>query len=150
MKAGDKVTITLPSNLTTPGVVTSVGTVATSSSAGSGTGSSSSSSSSSSGSNSATIQVDIKPSHPADTGKLTSAPAQVTITTQTVNHALVVPVDALLAQAGGNGYAVEVAGANGARRLVPVSLGLFDDADGLVQVTSSRLSAGQEVVVPKI
>jgi hypothetical protein len=32
--------------------------------------------------------------------------------------------------------------------LVPVSLGLFDDADGLVQVTGSGLAAGQEVVVP--
>jgi len=153
VKAGDQVTITLPSNATTPGVVTSVGTVATSSSSSSDSGSSSSSdsgSSSSSGSNPATIQVNIKPTHPSDTGKLTSAPVQVTITTQTVQHALVVPVDALLAQANGSGYAVEVAGPGGARHLVPVSLGLFDDADGLVQVTSPRLSAGQEVVVPKI
>ena len=31
---------------------------------------------------------------------------------------------------------------------MPVSLGLFDDADGLVQVTGSGLAAGQEVVVP--
>jgi hypothetical protein len=31
---------------------------------------------------------------------------------------------------------------------VAVSLGLFDDADGLVQVTSPKLAAGQEVVVP--
>jgi hypothetical protein len=31
---------------------------------------------------------------------------------------------------------------------VGVSLGLFDDADGLVQVTRSELAAGQEVVVP--
>jgi hypothetical protein len=30
---------------------------------------------------------------------------------------------------------------------VAVSLGLFDDAAGLVQVTSPRLAAGQEVVV---
>ena len=30
----------------------------------------------------------------------------------------------------------------------PVSLGLFDDADGLVQVTGSGLAAGQQVVVP--
>jgi uncharacterized membrane protein YgcG len=155
VKAGDQVTITLPSNATTPGVVTSVGTVATSSSSSSDSESSSSSGSGSSGSgssgsNPAAIQASIKPTHPADTGKLTSAPVQVTITTQTVQHALVVPVDALLAQASGTGYAVEVAGPDGARHLVPVSLGLFDDADGLVQVTSPRLSAGQEVVVPKI
>jgi hypothetical protein len=32
--------------------------------------------------------------------------------------------------------------------LVSVSPGLFDDADGLVQVTSSRLQVGDRVVVP--
>jgi hypothetical protein len=58
-----------------------------------------------------------------------------------------VPVNALLALAGG-GYAVEVVNAAGVHRLVPVSLGLFDDADGLVQVSGSGLRAGQHVVVP--
>ena len=53
------------------------------------------------------------------------------ITTATVSNALVVTVDALLARAGG-GYAVEVAPPGGTRRLVPVSLGLFDDA-GMLQ-----------------
>jgi hypothetical protein len=43
---------------------------------------------------------------------------------------------------------VEVIGAGAASHLVPVSLGLFDDADGLVQVTASGLTAGQKVVVP--
>jgi hypothetical protein len=33
---------------------------------------------------------------------------------------------------------------------VPVTLGLFDDTQGLVQVTGSGLAAGQQVVVPKI
>jgi hypothetical protein len=73
---------------------------------------------------------------------------QVGITTDSVPDALVVPVTALLAQAGG-GYAVEIAGAGtNNHRLVPVSLGLFDDADGLVQVTGSGLTAGQTVVTP--
>ena len=45
---------------------------------------------------------------------------------------------------------MEVVGAAGIHRLVPVSLGLFDDADGLVQVTSSGLSAGDRVVLPKL
>ena len=70
---------------------------------------------------------------------------QVAITTSTVHRALVVPVTALLARPAG--YAVEVAGAAGKRRLVPVRLGLFDTAGGLVQVTGA-LSAGQRVVVP--
>jgi hypothetical protein len=157
---GDRVTVTLPNNQTTPGVVMSVGTVATTPSAGSGGGSGSSGSSAGSGSSSGssgspgsgstpTIEVDVRPTDPSATGTLDQAPVQVTITTGTANNVLVVPVDALIAQASG-GYAVEVAERGGGRRIVPVSLGLFDDADGLVQVTGAGLSAGQNVVVPKI
>jgi hypothetical protein len=62
---------------------------------------------------------------------------------------LVVPVDALLALSNG-GYAVEVAGPLGIHRLVAVSLGLFDDADGMVEATGSGLTAGQRVVVPAL
>jgi peptidoglycan hydrolase-like protein with peptidoglycan-binding domain len=152
---GDKVSITLPNNHTTPGGVSSVGAVATCpSSSGSGGSSSSSAapgtdtcSSGSSGSATPTITVDITPSHPAATGKWDQAPVKVGITTATVRGALVVPVTALLAQSDG-GYAVEVVGAGVRNHLVPVSLGLFDDADGLVQVTGSGLAPGQEVVVP--
>jgi multidrug efflux pump subunit AcrA (membrane-fusion protein) len=71
---------------------------------------------------------------------------QVGITTARVRGAVVVPVTALLARSGG-GYAVEVVGADARNHLVPVSLGLFDDAEGLVQVTGSGLIAGQVVVV---
>ncbi len=60
-----------------------------------------------------TITVLVNPTDPAATGTWDQAPVNVTITTGSVSNALVVPVDALLAQAGG-GYAVEVAGANGA------------------------------------
>ena len=59
---------------------------------------------------------------------------------------LAVPVTALLAQSSG-GYAVEVAGPGNTRRWVPVTSGIFDDADGLVQVTGA-LTPGQRVVVP--
>jgi hypothetical protein len=45
---------------------------------------------------------------------------------------------------------VEVVGTGRIHRLVPVSLGLFDDADGMVQVTGSGLAAGQRVVVPAL
>jgi hypothetical protein len=31
---------------------------------------------------------------------------------------------------------------------VPVTLGLFDNADGLVQVSGAGLAAGQRIVVP--
>ncbi len=152
---GDTVTITLPNNQTTPGVVSSVGTVATCpSNSGSSSGSNSVTTASgscppgSSGSSPApTVTVDVSPSDPGATGTWDQAPVEVTITTANVPSALVVPVTALLAQSGG-GYAVEVLGASGVNHLVPVSLGLFDDADGLVQVTGSRLVAGQNVVVP--
>jgi peptidoglycan hydrolase-like protein with peptidoglycan-binding domain len=155
MAVGDKVSITLPNNRTTPGVVSSVATVATCPSSSGPGGSSSGSaapgtdtcSSGGSGSSTPTISVDVTFSDPAATGKWDQAPVQVGITTASVPDALVVPVTALLAQAGG-GYAVEVIGAGTTRHLVPVSLGLFDDADGLVQVTASGLTAGQEVVVP--
>jgi hypothetical protein len=153
---GDKVTITLPSNQTTPGVVSSVGTVATCPSGSGSSGSSSSSaapgtdtcSSGSSGSSTTpTITVDVTPSDPTATGTWDQAPVQVTITTASIPSALVVPVTALLAQSGG-GYAVEVVDPRGTHHLVAVSLGLFDDADGLVHVTGPELAAGQEVVVP--
>ena len=73
----------------------------------------------------------------------------VTITTGSVANVLVVPVDALLAKSGGV-YEVEVVATNGGRHLVSVTLGLFDDAAGLVQVSGSRLAAGQRVVVPTL
>ena len=77
------------------------------------------------------------------------ASVNVTVTTATAPNALVVPVDALIALASG-GYAVEVVEADGVHKLVPVSLGVFDDADGLVQITSSGLAVGEKVVVPAI
>lgn len=156
MAVGDKVTITLPNNHTSPGVVSSVGAVATcpSSSGSGGSGSSSAapgtdtcSSGSSGSSTTPTITVGVTPSDPAATGTWDQAPVKVGITTASVPNALVVPVTALLARSGG-GYAVEVVGAGASNHLVPVSLGLFDDADGLVQITSSGLAAGQQVVVP--
>jgi hypothetical protein len=156
---GDTVTITLPNDQTTPGVVSSVGTVAACASSSGSSGSSGSSSSSaapgtdtcpsggSGTSTTPTITVDVTPSDPAATGAWDQAPVQVTVSTASVPNALVVPVTALLARSSGD-YAVEVVDPGGTRHLVSVSLGLFDDADGLVQATGSGLAAGQEVVVP--
>jgi hypothetical protein len=136
---GDKVTITLPNNENTPGVISSVGTVAAVAAAAS----------SNTPNSSPTITVLVNPTDPAATGTWDQAPVEVSITTGAVANVLVVPVDALLALSGG-GYGVEVAGADDIHRLVPVSLGLFDDAEGMVQVTGSGLAAGQRVVVPAI
>jgi hypothetical protein len=93
-----------------------------------------------------TITVGVTPSNPAATNTWDQAPVQIGITTAIVHDALVVPVTALLARSDG-GYAVELARAGSRNDLVPVSLGLFDDAEGLVQVTGSGLAPGQEVVV---
>jgi hypothetical protein len=131
VKVGDKVTITLPNRHTTDGTVSSVGTVATSSGGGGGT---------------PTVEVNIAPTDPAATGTLDAAPVSVSIVTATVPDVLAVPVTALLAQADGV-YAVEVVDAGGQHRLVPVTLGLFDDSSGLVQVEGAGLAAGQKVVV---
>jgi peptidoglycan hydrolase-like protein with peptidoglycan-binding domain len=139
VQVGDRAIITLPNSQTTPGTVSDVGTVATSTGNGSG--------SSNGSGETATVEVDISLDDPSATGNLDQAPVQVAITTGRVDDALIVPVDALLALAGG-GYAVETVDARGIHHLEPVSLGLFDDADGLVQVSGAGLSAGQHVVVP--
>jgi hypothetical protein len=136
VKVGDPVSITLPDNSTTPGRVASVGKVASSSGSGSDSGSST-----------PTIDVNVRLLHQAAAGQLVQAPVSVSITTASVKNALVVPVNALLALAGG-GYAIEVVGAAGVHHLVAVTLGLFDDAAGLVQVSGSGVKASQRVVVP--
>src|SRR5262245_38099457 len=127
VQAGDKVMITLPTGRVTPGVVSSVGKVAT-------------------GGASPKVTVLVALAHPKAAGTLDQAPVTVSITTATVKHALVVPVAALLARPAG--YAVEEVTAGGRHHLVPVRLGLFDDAAGLVQVSGPGLAAGQRIVVP--
>ena len=154
VKVGDRASITLPNNRTTPGVVRSIGAVAadggSDSSSGAGSGSASDSGSGSgggSGSSSAMVAVFITLKHFRDAGGIGEAPVQVSIITGRIKKALSVPVTALLARAGG-GYAVETVDADGERQLVKVDLGAFDHANGLVQVRGSDLRAGQCVVVP--
>jgi hypothetical protein len=127
--AGDPVSITLPDGSTTPGVITSVGTVATVGADGT-----------------ATITVQVKLNDLSAAGTLNQAPVTVNITSASAPNALAVPVGALLAQPAG-GYAVEVLGARNTRRLVPVTVGIFDDTTGIVQVTGN-LTPGERVVVP--
>lgn len=132
---GDKVSITLPNSQTTPGTVTSVGTVATTPSGGG------------SGNSSPTITVLVTPDNPSATGSLDQAPVEVSITAGTAKNAFIVPVDALLPLASG-GYALEVISAKGAHSLEPVNLGLFDDANEQVQVSGPGVFAGQRIVIP--
>jgi hypothetical protein len=133
VRAGDPVTITLPSERTIPGRITFVSSVATPGQNG----------------NPPTIEVDAVPIDPAAIGNLDQAPVNVSITTGRVANALVVPVDSLLSLESG-GYAVEEVTPTGVHHLVAVTTGLFDDADGLVQVTGAGIAAGQRVVVPGV
>jgi len=136
VKAGDAVVVTLPDGASTPGVVSSVGMVATASSSPSSGGSS----------GSATIPVQVKLTYPRAAGTLDQAPVTVYITTASARNVLAVPVTALVAQASG-GYEVEVVGPGNMRRWVPVQAGpVFDDNSGLVQVTGA-LTPGERVVV---
>lgn len=130
VRVGDRVTITMPDDSTTPGTVSSVGSVAT---AGDNGGT-------------PTVEVDITPASSHATGSLDRAPVQVSITTDSVQGALVVPVTSLLSLTGG-GFAVEVVRPGGAHQLVAVTLGLVDDEAGLVQVTDTSLRAGDRIVV---
>jgi hypothetical protein len=133
VKPGDKVTVTLPDGTTTPGAVCSVGTVATTSGSG--------------GDATTTIPVQVTLTDPHAAGTLDQAPVTVNIlTASSPGPVLVVPVTALVAQPTGR-YVVEVVGPGNTRRWVPVQVGpVFDDADGLVQVTGA-LTPGQRVVV---
>ncbi|MGH2862079.1 MAG: peptidoglycan-binding protein, partial [Solirubrobacteraceae bacterium] len=130
VKVGDPAIITLPDNTTTPGRISYISKVAAT------------------GQNGTTVAVRVTPEHPAATGTLDQAPVNVQITTARVHRALVVPVNALVAVASG-GYAIEEV-SNGAHHLVAVHPGLFDDADGLVQIRGVGLAAGQQVVVPGV
>ncbi|NUR71417.1 MAG: peptidoglycan-binding protein [Hamadaea sp.] len=133
---GDQVAITVPDGKVTTGTVASVGKVAVAASEQSG------------GSVATpTVPVTVTPADRVATSGWDQAPVLVAITTATVADVLAVPVYALLARSGG-GYAVEVVDANGARRLVEVTPGLFDDATGLVQVAGAGLADGQRIVVP--
>jgi len=129
IKAGDKVEIDLPEGGATTGMVTSVSKVASTSAAGV-----------------TTVPVYVSLDHPKVARNLSSAPVTVKVTTGSVANALVVPVAALMARSGG--YDVEVTGPGG-HHLVKVTVGMFDDADGLVQVTGN-LTPGQHVVVPAL
>jgi multidrug efflux pump subunit AcrA (membrane-fusion protein) len=131
VKAGDTVSVTLPNGATTPGVVSEVGTVATTTQGQDGT--------------STTIPVQVKLTDPQAAGTLDQAPVTVYVTTESARNVLTVPVTALLAQSSG-GYDVEVVGPGNTRNYVPVTPGVFDDNSGMVQVTGA-LTPGERVVV---
>jgi hypothetical protein len=125
VKVGQRALISLPSGRTTTGTITRIGTAAGAS---------------------GTVSVDVSLEHPGLAGGLDQASVQVRITTAAVTSALRVPVTALVELPDGR-FAVKTIGTRGGTRLVPVQVGLFDDATGLIQVTGP-LSPGEQVLEP--
>jgi peptidoglycan hydrolase-like protein with peptidoglycan-binding domain len=121
---GTAVSVELPSGDEIDGTVATVGAVATGSD----------------GSTSIPVDVTLAGGATIPDG----LPVDVKVTTVAATGVLAVPVEALLALAGG-GYALEVANADGTTHLVKVTLGEF--ADDMVAVTGD-INAGDRVVTP--
>jgi peptidoglycan hydrolase-like protein with peptidoglycan-binding domain len=135
VKQGDRARITLPGNTSVKGKVERLGRVARTAGKDDAVGA-------------ATIPAYIGLDEPKEARGLDRAPVQVDVTTKGVKSALSVPVTALVGKSGG-GFAVEVVRDGGRRELVAVELGLFDTADGRVEV-EGELDAGDRVVVPSL
>jgi hypothetical protein len=147
VKAGDAVTVTLPDGVsTTPGVVTSLSSVASAASGNAGSppdgGNATQGPGGAAGQD--TVQMTVRLTRPAAAGHLDQAPVSVSIVSAQARDVLAVPVSALVALAGG-GYAVDVV-QGGTAHLVAVQTGLF--AQTLVQVSGPGLTAGERVQVP--
>ena len=128
LAVGQEVSIQMPDGSDTPGSVVSIASVATAAAGAD-----------------ASFEVKIVLDDPSVAAGLDEAPVDVEVVSDSVSNVLAVPVSALVALQEG-GYAVEVDAGSGATRLVAVEPGLY--ADGLVEVASDGLSAGDRVVVP--
>ncbi len=135
VKEGDRTEVTLPGNTSVEGRVARLGRVAQ---APQGKDADAPAA--------ATVPAFVSLDDPRAVRGLESAPVQVDVMTEGVDHALSVPVTALVGKAGG-GLAVELVRAGGRRELVAVRAGLFDDAHGRVEVEGA-LRPGEHVVVP--
>ncbi len=153
VKRDNDVSIVLPDGTTTvSGRVESVGSVATCPGGGGiGTGSGGASADQSpcqsggNGNSSApTVMVTVAFDRTPALARLDQAPVNVNITTQRADHVLAVPVNALLALAGG-GFGVDVVSGH-ATHLVGVTTGLYTSS--LVQVSGAGLTVGTRVEVP--
>src|SRR4051812_6628535 len=136
VERGDRAQITLPGNTTVTGTVAGFGRIAEAPA------------DQDSSAADATIPTSISLDDPRNARELDRAPVQVEITTEGVENALSVPVTALVGKSGG-GFAVEAVRAGGRRELVAVNVGLFDTAEGRVQVDGD-LRAGDRVAVPSL
>lgn len=125
---GDAVVVELPDGTREPAVVSEIGTVVLATQQGA-----------------TYFEMTVSLDDPDSAPGLDEAPVEVEIISDRADDVLTVPVTALLALAEG-GYAVEVVDDDGSTVLVAVEPGLF--ADGFVEVTSTGLEPGMDVVVP--
>ena len=137
LHVSDAVTITLADGTTTPGKVATIGTDATEPSS-TGPGDTTPP---------PTVAVVITPADPAATGTVDQAPLIVAITIAGVHDALAIPAAAIVTTSGGH-PAINVLDPAGATHAVPVTLGIFDDASGLVQVSGPGVRAGETISLP--
>jgi peptidoglycan hydrolase-like protein with peptidoglycan-binding domain len=138
VKDGTKASVKLPDGTTVGAEVSRVGTAATAASSPAG-------GNSGSGTGDATLPVDLTVKDQSRLGRYQAAPVEVTLTAETHEDVLAVPVNALIARPGG-GYAVQAVTASGVEDRA-VEVGLF--ADGLVEVSGAGITAGVKVGIPQ-
>ncbi|WP_051426194.1 peptidoglycan-binding protein [Jiangella gansuensis] len=139
LAAGTAVTVVLPGGGEVAGTVTASSVVQATAAAGSGGGASEDET----GADAAVAEVEVTLAEPAE-ASLIGSPVDVVRPVDERADVLVVPVNALLAVAGG-GYGLEVVGDGGSTEIVPVETGLF--ADGQVEVTGDGIGEGTVVGV---
>ncbi|MFE7183365.1 peptidoglycan-binding protein [Streptomyces erythrochromogenes] len=148
-KAGEPVTVRLPGGGSATGKIDSVGAPAPdgggSGSGGPGAGGGGGGSGGG-GDKKAKVEVVVTLDKPAEITAPDQSPVTVALTGETRKGVLSVPVNALLALAGG-GFGVQVV-EDGRAREVRVELGMF--GNGRVEVTGDALKEGMQVGIPKL
>jgi hypothetical protein len=134
---GDAVTITLADGTTTTGNVTSIGADATEPSDDGPPGSAPPP---------PTVAVTVTPTDPSATGTVDQTPVIVAVTIAAVRDALAVPAAALVTTSAGRS-AINILEGAGRVHALPVTLGIFDDANGLVQISGPSIRAGETIAL---
>ncbi|MFD7132842.1 peptidoglycan-binding protein [Streptomyces sp. NPDC059894] len=136
VEEGSKATVRLPDGTEAEATVTDVGNAATAKPSGSG---------GDGGAEEATLPVELSVEDQRKLGRYQAAPVDVTLTAESRENVLAVPVTALVARKGG-GYAVQAVTGSGVEYR-PVEVGLF--ADGLVEVDGDGITEGLKVGIPQ-
>ncbi|WP_412077662.1 peptidoglycan-binding protein [Streptomyces xanthophaeus] len=149
-KAGEQVTVRLPGGASVTGKIDAVGGPAdpggSNGSNGSGGGGSGGGGGAGGGDKKAKVEVTVTFEDPSQVNAPDQSPVSVVLTGETRKGVLSVPVNSLLALAGG-GFGVQVV-EDGRAREVKVELGMF--GNGRVEVTGDALKEGMQVGIPKL